>query len=197
LSIQPEEVVIGAVGRLEPQKRFDLLLRTFGNLMTTHPRLRLLIAGEGSERPKLEDLAARLALGASCRFLGNRSDIVDIHHAFDVFVQSSDYEGTPNAVLEAMAMETPVVATAVGGTGELIRDGVDGLLVPRRDVTALARAIEQTLANPEMTALRRRAARRRVEDEFSFAARMEAVERIYEDLVAGDSGRNCRPRRRE
>jgi glycosyltransferase involved in cell wall biosynthesis len=197
LSIQPEEVVIGAVGRLEPQKRFDLLLRTFGNLMTTHPRLRLLIVGEGSERPKLEDLAARLALGASCRFLGNRSDIVDIHHAFDVFVQSSDYEGTPNAVLEAMAMETPVVATAVGGTGELIRDGVDGLLVPRRDVTALARAVEQTLANPEMTALRRRAARRRVEDEFSFAARMEAVERIYEDLVAGDSGRNCRPRRRE
>ena len=80
-------------------------------------------------------------------------------------------------------METPVVATAVGGTGELIRDGLEGLLVPRRDVTALARAIEQTLANPDLTARRCRAARIRVESEFSFAARMQTVERIYQDLV--------------
>jgi glycosyltransferase involved in cell wall biosynthesis len=190
LGIQPGEVVIGGVGRLEPQKRFDLLLQAVANLRTTHPRLRVLIAGDGGNRAKLEDLAARLGLGNSCRFLGNRSDIVDIHHAFDLFVQSSDYEGTPNAVLEAMALETPVVATAVGGTSELIRHRVDGLLVPRRDVPALAQAIEQTVTNPDLTAQRCRAARRRVESEFSFAARMQAVERIYEDLMAEREG--CR-----
>jgi glycosyltransferase involved in cell wall biosynthesis len=190
LGIRPGEVVVGAVGRLEPQKRFDLLMQAFSNLRTTRPELRLLIAGEGSERANLVALAARLRLGDSFRLLGNRSDMVDIHHAFDLFAQSSDYEGTPNAVLEAMALETPVVATAVGGTGELIRHDVDGLLVPRRDVTALARAIEQTLANPDMTASRRGAARARVEGELSFAARMEAVQEIYEGLVANSPQRH-------
>jgi glycosyltransferase involved in cell wall biosynthesis len=141
-------------------------------------------------------LADRLRLGDSFQLLGNRTDIIDIHHAFDLFVQSSDYEGTSNALLEAMAMETPVVATAVGGTGELIRHDVDGLLVPRRDVTALARAIEQIFADPDSAACRCAAARARVEGELSFAARMRAVERIYEELVANFTTKTQKTQRR-
>ena len=77
--------------------------------------------------------AEQLGIAPACRFLGQRDDVGDLHHAFNLFVQSSDYEGTPNAVLESMALETPVVATAAGGTAEVLRDGVDGLIVPTGD----------------------------------------------------------------
>ena len=84
----------------------------------------------------------RLGLGGRACSLGQRADIVGVHHALDLFVQSSGYEGTPNVVLEAMALETPIVATDVGGTSELCDDGVDGLIVPSGDMPALAKAIE-------------------------------------------------------
>ena len=143
---------------------------------------------------KVEDMIARLGLKNSCNLLGHRTDIVDLHHAFDLFVQSSDYEGTPNAVLEAMAMETPIVATDVGGTPELIHHGIHGLLTPPGDPAALARAIEQALDAPDVTAERCAAARKRVEVELSFDRRMKTVETIYEQLVREKFARN--PRRR-
>src|SRR5207247_958492 len=128
----------------------------------------------------------------SCRLLGHRADIVDLHHAFDLLVQSSDYEGTPNAILEAMAMETPIVATDVGGTAEVIQNGVHGLLVAPRDPVALAHTMEQTLYDSETTAKRRSAARQRVEQEFSLDKRLQAVEAIYERLMDENSVRNSR-----
>ena len=184
LGIDANEVVIGGVGRVEPQKRFDILLRAVATVRRTRPSLTVAIAGAGSALPDLRELAASLQLVGACRFLGHRSDIIDLHHAFDVLVQSSDYEGSANAVLEAMAMETPIVATTAGGTSELVDDGVHALLVNRGDAQALAGGIERTLADPAATARRVVAARRRVESELSFGARMAAVERIYEELVA-------------
>jgi glycosyltransferase involved in cell wall biosynthesis len=196
LGIAPGEVVIGALGRVEPVKRFDVLLKAFALLLPQRPGLRLLIAGEGSARPALEGLARQLGLDPNCRFLGHYSDIMELHHALDVFVQSSDYEGTPNVVLEAMALETPIVATDVGGTSELMEHGVDGLLVPPREPEILAEAIEQVLAAPEETAKRVEAARKRVENELSFDARMEAVEAIYDELMAGAGRGLARGQRR-
>jgi glycosyltransferase involved in cell wall biosynthesis len=123
----------------------------------------------------------RLGLGDSCRLLGNRTDIADLHHTFDVFVQSSDYEGTPNAVLEAMAFESPVVATSAGGTAEIIRDGIDGLIVPIGDVApSPARFGPFCTIHLRLAPARRR--RRRVETDLSFETRMNAVEAIYDDL---------------
>ena len=124
--------MIGAVGRLESEKRFDLLLNAFAQIHNRYPHTMLAIIGEGSLRPDLEASIRAAGLGSSVRLLGHRTDIIALHHAFDLFVQSSEREGTPNAVLEAMAMETPLVATDVGGTGELITNTVDGLLVPRQ-----------------------------------------------------------------
>lgn len=181
--LEPGEVAIGALGRLERQKRFDLLLRAFASLRASRPALRLLIAGDGSLRGALEAEAVRLGLGGSCRFLGHRDDVAAIHHALDLFVQSSDYEGTPNAVLEAMALGTPVVATGAGGTAELALDGVHALVVPPGDAAALARAIAVALDDPLAAARRAEAARARVERELSFDARMNAVEAIYEELA--------------
>jgi glycosyltransferase involved in cell wall biosynthesis len=183
--------VVGAVGRLEPQKRFDLLIQAFAIVHRKRPETMLLIIGDGSERSRLEMLAARLGVDAACCFLGHRDDIIDLHHAFDLLVQSSDYEGTPNAVLEAMALETPIVATDVGGTRELVEDGVHALLTPAGHAEAIAEAIEATLCDAGMTAQRVVAARRRVEGKLSFEARQRALEAVYLDLAAEHQRRSA------
>ncbi len=177
------DIVIGAVGRLERQKRFDLLMDTLVALRATRPRLRLLIAGDGSLREDLAAVHRRLELGESCRLLGHTPDVIGLHHALDLFVQASDDEGSPNVVLEAMALETPVVATDVGGTSDLIQDGVHGLLVPPGSRDALIGAMAHALDDWPATETRTRAARRRVVEELSFARRMARVEAIYDDLM--------------
>jgi glycosyltransferase involved in cell wall biosynthesis len=153
--------------------------------------LKLVIAGAGSRLDELREHANRLNLGDSCQLLGNRTDIARLHHAFNLFVQSSDYEGTPNAVLEAMAFETPVVATSAGGTAEILRHGIDGLIVAPRDSGAIASAIESVLRDPDAARTRASAARRRVETDLSFETRMGAVEAIYVELFQRRSGANA------
>ncbi len=183
LAISPGDIVLGAVCRLEPEKRLDVLLCALAQLRRQHPNVRLLIAGEGGQRAALTELMRRLVLGDACRFLGHRADVACLHHALDVFVQSSAAEGTSNALLEAMAMETPIVATAAGGTCELITDGIHGLQVPAGDSEALTAALARVLDDPEAAHRRALAARERVERELSFEARMKQVEEIYAELV--------------
>jgi glycosyltransferase involved in cell wall biosynthesis len=184
LRIGARELVIGTVGRAEPQKRYDVLVDAFARLRERRRNARLIVAGDGSELPRLKARADALQLGASCLFLGHRADIHALHHAFDLFVQSSDYEGTPNAVLEAMALETPIVTTAAGGTTDLVRDAEHALVVPCGDPIALDDAIERTLADPAAAAARVAAARARTEGELSFERRTRALEAIYAQLVA-------------
>ncbi len=190
------EIVIGSVGRLERQKRFDLLLEAFARVSAKEPRARLAIAGDGALREELASLSARLGLAGRCQFLGHRTDVVELHHAFDLFVQSSDYEGTPNAVLEAMAMETPLVATDVGGTRELALPDVHGIVIPAGDVEALASSMLRALREPATARQRALLARRRIEDDLSFAARTRRLEAIYEELAGRDAGpaRGAAPR---
>ena len=180
---RPGDVVIGAAGRLEPQKRFDLLIRACTQARQMHPSLRLLIAGEGSLRSELETLARELMPGA-CTILGHQPDIRTFHHALDLFVQSSDYEGTPNAVLEAMALETPIVATAAGGTAEVAEHSAHALIVPTGDATSLVAAMHHVLMHPQEAAARVARARRRVETTLSFANRMSTVDSMYEIAAA-------------
>lgn len=182
LGLDERTIVIGSVGRLEPVKRFDVLLEAVSQI-PARVDLVVVVAGEGTRRQALMRHAAALRLAGRLRLLGHHEQAGEILQAFDVYVQSSDSEGIPNAVLEAMACETPVVATDVGGTREVIDDDVHGLLVPRRNPAALARAITRTLADPHATSRRRAAARARVERELSFASRMDAVERLYDELV--------------
>jgi glycosyltransferase involved in cell wall biosynthesis len=182
--IASNEFVIGAVGRLETQKRFDLLIEAFASVHARHSGARLLIAGDGSLSAELHAHATRLLPAGACTLLGHCSDIAEFHHALDLLVQSSDYEGTPNAVLEAMAFRTPIVATKAGGTAEIIRDGVDGLLVACGDAGALAQRIEEAMGDAAGCHMRATEARRRVESDLSFAARQAALERIYHRLAA-------------
>ena len=186
LALGADDIVIGAVGRTERQKRFDILLDVVADLRKRRPNLRVVVVGDGSLRPALEAQACRLGLGSTALFLGQRTDVPDLHHAFDLLVQSSEYEGTPNIVLEAMALETPIVATDVGGTRDLTQNEVHALIVPPRDPPALAAAISRAIDDPAATAARVRAARDRVEGPLSFENRMRTVEGIYEELVAAD-----------
>jgi len=179
LGIAATDAVIGAVGRLAWEKRFDVLVEAVAQLLPHRPELKLIIAGEGDRRDALQRQIDRLGIAPRCRLLGHRPDVIDLYQAMDLFVQSSDHEGSPTVVVEAMAMEVPVVATRVGGTGELVEHEVHGLLVPRRDPSAMAAAIDRTLGNREATAGRVAAARHRVENELSFDARTRALERLY------------------
>ena len=184
-----DEIVIGAVGRLDFEKRFDLLIRAVAAVRTRWPRVRLAIAGEGKWRPHLEAEIARLGADSWCCLLGLQRDINTLHHAFDLFVQSSIREGTSNAVLEAMALETPVVATDAGGTAELVVDGVHGLIVPIASEASLVDAILRALSDRPATTTRARAARARVETELSFASRMARVDAICQELFDGRAAR--------
>jgi glycosyltransferase involved in cell wall biosynthesis len=183
VGLAPHDIAIGAVGRLEQQKRFDLLLDAFAELRRTRPELRLFIAGDGSLKCRLEQQRDRLGLGDSVTLMGHVTDLVAAHHLFDLFVQSSDYEGTPNSVLEAMAMETPVVATSAGGTAELIEHGVHGRIVPIGDIGRLIDGINDALLAPDLTRQMTQRARRRVETELSFESRCRRVETIYQELA--------------
>jgi glycosyltransferase involved in cell wall biosynthesis len=184
LGIAPGDIVVGAIGRLEPQKRFDVLIEACASLRERFPALRLFIAGAGSQHEALRALAARRLPGNACELLGHRADVTTLHHAFDLYAQSSDYEGTPNSVLEAMALETPLVATAAGGTAEIAEHDVHGLVTPCGSASALAGAIERALLEGEATADRVARARRRVETILSFDQRLAAVESMYGELAS-------------
>jgi glycosyltransferase involved in cell wall biosynthesis len=192
LGYRADQIVIGAVGRMERQKRFDLLLEAVAPLMAKHSNLHVALVGDGALRQELMALADRLKIGDRCLFLGQREDIADLHHGFDLFVQSSEYEGTPNAVLEAMAMETPLVATDVGGTRELATHGIHAILTPSRNVAALRSGIEDVLVRPQAARFRATAARHRVETELSFEARTRNLEHVYLELVKGRRNRDGR-----
>ncbi len=183
LGLDPDDVVIGDVGRLEPQKRFDLLMEAFAAIHAKRPNTKLVIAGDGSLRQDLANRRAALGLEDACLLTGHVTDVIPLHHAFDLFVQSSDYEGTPNSVLEAMAMETPIVATAAGGTAELVHDQQHGVIIPIGSVDRLIDGMEQALSNPDRMRRMAERARQRVEGELSFESRVRRVERIYHEVV--------------
>lgn len=180
LGIADDAIVLGAVGRLSREKRFDLLLEA--TAMLDHLRPTLVLVGDGPERSNLSARITALGLEGRAILTGQRSDVSDLVQALDFYVQTSDTEGIPNAVLEAMAAEVPVIATDVGGTSELIEHEVHGLLVPAGDAASISRALASAIADPGATARRVAAARARIERELSFDARMSKVEAIYHVL---------------
>lgn len=140
-----------AVGRLEHQKGFDLLLRAFANLPDYTEPWTLTILGEGADREKLEKLASELNLGDRLHLPGRMANVYDWLQSADLFVMSSRFEGFPNALCEAMACGLPVIATdCPEGPREIIQNGIDGLLVETENVVALTAALQTLIENPEL-----------------------------------------------
>jgi glycosyltransferase involved in cell wall biosynthesis len=140
--------------------------------------------GTGELRADLERQADTLGLQEKVRLLGGRSDVPEILNTADVFVLSSDWEGSPLSVMEAMAAGKPVICTAVGGVPELVEDGRFGLLVPQRDAEALAKAMEYMLEDSGARRSMGRASARRAIERFDLKVMTEAYEDLYRATIA-------------
>ena len=184
LGFHPTSFLIGAVGRLSAEKGFDLLIRSVHALKQMGLDVQLAIVGEGGERANLERLIGDLGLRESVSLLGWQSHVGEYFEAMDAFALSSHREGLPNVLLEAMALEVPVVATRVNGVPRLVQDGQNGLLIEAGSIEQLTTALQKLLCNPELCQTFRAAGRRTVEGRYSFAHRMQKLKSIYDELLS-------------
>ncbi|MER3411700.1 MAG: hypothetical protein C4305_04890 [Thermoleophilia bacterium] len=145
------------------------------------------MAGDGPERPSLERLARDLGLEKVVTFLGYRDDVAEVLAALDVVVSTSSFEGSPLALLEAMAAARPIVATAVGGVPDLIEHGVHGLLVSPGDSHEVSEAVASLLEQPEWGRRMGEAARERQCREFDIDVMVRRLEDLYVDLFLATS----------
>jgi glycosyltransferase involved in cell wall biosynthesis len=180
---EPADALVGIVGRLVPIKDVESFLDAAARVRAIRPATRFVIVGDGERRASLEQRAAALGLGDRACFVGWRSDLEAIYRDLDVVVNSSLNEGTPVALIEAMAAARPVVATAVGGTPDLLGQGARGRLVPSRDPAALAAAILDTLDCPEEAQARARAARDYVLAHHSVERLLGDIDALYRELL--------------
>jgi glycosyltransferase involved in cell wall biosynthesis len=183
----PGRFVIGAAGRLSPEKGFDVLIRSVDRLVKGGADAELLIVGEGDEKPRLESLIAELGAGEHVHLLGYRPDLRELYEAMDLFALSSLREGLPNVLLEAMALEVPVVATRIAGVPRLIREGENGLLVEAGDAGGLTQALARLLGDEGLREDFRRAGRATIEAGHSFERRMRKVRALYDDLLGREA----------
>ncbi|HEV3083769.1 MAG TPA: glycosyltransferase [Gemmataceae bacterium] len=190
LGWRSDRLVIGSIGRLAPEKRFDLLIRSAAQLLKRGWPIDLVICGEGNERQQLEHLIADLGCALSVHLLGHRADPLHLYEAMDVFALASEREGLPNVLLEAAAMEVPIVATQVGGVSRIVRNNINGLLVQAHATDAFTSALERLLKDVGLRAQMGQAGRGIIADEFSFAMRMRKIRKIY-DRVLGRGESSC------
>jgi glycosyltransferase involved in cell wall biosynthesis len=183
LGVDPDRPLLGAVGRLSAEKGFDLLIRAADRLLRGGLDFELVIAGDGDQRLELEDLITRLGRRDRIRLLGYCDETAALYEALDGFVLSSRREGLPNVLLEAMAMEVPVIATRVAGIPRLIVDGEDGILVEPGSLDELAGAIARLLRDPGLRRRLGRSGRATIEQRYSFRERMRKIGGLYDEIL--------------
>jgi glycosyltransferase involved in cell wall biosynthesis len=161
-------------------KRHALLIDAFAAVSRKRPELHLVLVGDGEMRPALEAQIRSLGLEQRVRLHGSEPDARAVYGAFDIVVQASQSEGLPNVLLEAASAARPIVATAAGGTDEIVIDGETGLLVPVEDLEALTRGIGQLVNDPDFAQRLGRAAQARTNERFG----MDRFVREFGDLYA-------------
>jgi glycosyltransferase involved in cell wall biosynthesis len=177
-----EAPLVGMVGRLAPVKDVPTFLRAARLVRSRRPEVRFSLVGDGPERASLEAEVRALGLGDAVCFHGWRRDLPAVYGDLDVVVNASRNEGTPVALIEALAAGRPVVATAVGGTPDVLEGGTHGVLVPAQDEEALASAIAATLAAPPSPA-RAAAARARMLARYGVPRLLRDLSDLYRELL--------------
>jgi len=175
--------LIGIVARLSPVKDHHTLLQAVALLRHAHPDAQVVIAGEGPLRRALEEEAVALGVAKTVHFLGHVPGAGRLHAAFDVSVLCSTSEGSPNAVVEAMATGRPVVATAVGGTVDAVEEGRTGYLIPPGAPEALANALRKLLDDPEGRAAMGSAARAMAKERYRADRVVAGLEQVYHEVL--------------
>ena len=180
LGVAPDAFVVLSIARLDPVKDLATLLAAVADAVSRERRLHLVVAGDGPERGRLEAIAAQLGLQPHVTWLGHRDDARAVAVGADVYANSSTSEGISLTLLEAMAGELPIVATRVGGTPEVVDDGVTGRLVPARHPAALADALVAMAADRAAATAIGRAGRARLLADFSLDGMIERYAGIYD-----------------
>lgn len=179
--------VVGTVGRLYPQKNHILFLDMVKIISEKykHKNLKFVIAGEGPLKKQLKKYSQDLGIESKVVFTGLINNIQDILHATDIFVLSSDWEGLPNAVMEAMASGLPCVVTDVGGNSELVVDGETGYVIPPNDPEAMAQKISYLLENDRLAIKMGVEGKKRMQEDFNMEKMIKTTEEIYEKMING------------
>lgn len=183
LGVSDSGLLLVSAGALVGHKDHETLVAAMPKVIQRFPELRLLIAGEGDLRGRIEEKIAALRLGGYICLLGHRNDVPGLIRAADTYVSSSWSEGLGTSVLEALACGTPVVATVAGGVPEMVKPGETGYLVPNRNPEELATAIIASLENRDSARAMALNGQRLVEEKFTTARMIEGTLRVYEDLI--------------
>jgi len=179
LEFQPHHVVFGYAGRFVPIKNLSMLIRAFALVVPRSDDARLMLVGDGEQRGQIEALVEELGLGGRVRFAGWQRDVMAIYGALDVGVLTSDNEGTPLMLIEAMSAGRPVIATAVGGVPDVVRDGHTGVLVEPGNVEDLAQAMTRLALDHAVRRTYGEAARREMTERFDGDRAVSEVLALY------------------
>ncbi len=180
--VPDDHLLIGSAGRMVPVKGYDRFIQMARAIREKSPKTGFILVGDGPQKGALMSLAKDLGLGDAIVFTGFRDDVYDIINCLDIFVISSLHEGIPMVLLEAMAFGKPVVATAVGGIGEVIEKEISGLLVPADNPPALAEACLRLLENSELRRSLSQQSRLRIDHEFCINSLRRRMIELYESL---------------
>ncbi len=189
LGLDPAAFVGAVVGRLSHEKGQDIALEALAQVAAAGAELTLAFAGDGPDREALEARTRALGLGDRVRFLGHQKQVGVVYRAADLLVMPSRSEAMPNALLEAMTVGLPVVATSVGGVPEVARHGVDGWIVPPASPESLAAAMLEARRDPEARAARVAEAQRRTADRHAPARRADRYLDLYASVLEGPLSR--------
>ncbi len=183
LGIAPERFVVGWVGRMTGVKRTDDVLESLHRLRERGVDAVLLMVGSGPDHDHVEQRASALGIVRHCYFLGYQEDVSGWYQAFDALILPSANEGTPVVVIEALAAGCPVVATSVGGVPDVVREGVDGFLVPVGDVEQLAERLARLARDPELRARMGEAGRASIPARYAVERLVADIDALYRSLL--------------
>ena len=183
LGVPPDAFIVGWVGRMTAVKRTDDVIRALRGLVDRGVDAYLCLVGDGPDRDHLERYAHELGVVKRCLFMGYQQDVAQFYGAIDALLLPSVNEGTPVSVIESLAAQRPAVATRVGGTPDVIRDGIDGFLVEVGDADALSERLAELAADPERRAQMGADGRERVLERYAVERLVDDIDRLYRSLL--------------